>query len=276
MSFSSASNSPSINHDPPLYTSRGGGPPENSPRSPSKKGDDDDSPIVKRISKHVSALPAFLPWKGLLSVTIALYVLNQSHMLPRQLSGLVSRALFWPTLPITFARRVGQWTTIVDDTVMIGGAPFDALGLPEKLYDEGVRGVINMCAEYKGPVRKYSRLGMSQLWLPTTDHFEPRVEDLKAAVEFMAQHEERGESVYVHCRAGHGRSAAAVLAYMIAKDPLVDVQSLNEELCKKRNVRKSLWNQPNIKRFHQDLLQAHAETGKGEEALEDTLEENDL
>lgn len=256
------SNSPPINHQP-LYMGRGGGPLKRDVISPNKKGDDDDSntPIVTRISKHVLALPPLLAWRGFLGVTVALYFLNQSHLLPRPLSGLVSRALFWPTLPITFAKRVGKWTTMVDETVMLGGAPFDVLGLPEKLYDEGVRGVVNMCEEYKGPVRKYNHLGMSQLWLPTTDHFEPEVEDLKAAVEFMSQHEARGERVYVHCRAGHGRSAAAVMAYMIAKDPLVDVQSLNEELCRKRNVRKSLWKQPNIKRFHQDLLKKHASKG---------------
>lgn len=41
-----------------------------------------------------------------------------------------------------------------------------------------VRGVINLCEEYRGPLRKYKELGMEQLHLPTTDHFEPTVDDL--------------------------------------------------------------------------------------------------
>ncbi len=41
-----------------------------------------------------------------------------------------------------------------------------------------VRGVINLCEEYKGPLRKYKDIGIEELYLPTTDHFEPSVEDL--------------------------------------------------------------------------------------------------
>jgi hypothetical protein len=63
--------------------------------------------------------------------------------------------------------------------VLIGGAPFDFARIPEKLYNEhNVRGVINMCEEYKGPLRKYKELGIEELYLPTTDHFEPELEDL--------------------------------------------------------------------------------------------------
>ena len=45
-----------------------------------------------------------------------------------------------------------------------------------------------------------------------------------------------GKRVYVHCRAGHGRSAAAVFAWLLYKDPTVDRKALNLELCKLRNV----------------------------------------
>ena len=41
-----------------------------------------------------------------------------------------------------------------------------------------VRGVINMCEEYKGPTSKYNELGIEQLYLPTTDHFEPSEDHL--------------------------------------------------------------------------------------------------
>jgi len=76
--------------------------------------------------------------------------------------------------------------TVVDDAVVIGGAPIGFMGLPERLYEEyGVRGVVNMCNEYRGPTRQYEKLGMKELWLPTVDHFEPTVEDLKTAVSFI-------------------------------------------------------------------------------------------
>eukprot|EP00584_Thalassiosira_punctigera_P021834 CAMPEP_0172574882 /NCGR_PEP_ID=MMETSP1067-20121228/136925_1 /TAXON_ID=265564 ORGANISM="Thalassiosira punctigera, Strain Tpunct2005C2" /NCGR_SAMPLE_ID=MMETSP1067 /ASSEMBLY_ACC=CAM_ASM_000444 /LENGTH=213 /DNA_ID=CAMNT_0013367517 /DNA_START=495 /DNA_END=1136 /DNA_ORIENTATION=+ len=107
-----------------------------------------------------------------------------------------------------------------------------------------------MCDEYRGPVSSYERLGIEHLRLPTVDHFEPSVDDLKKAVSFISRHESRGGRVYVHCRAGHGRSAAAVYAWLLYKEPLADPVELNEKLCAMRNVRKSLWRQPNINIFH--------------------------
>jgi hypothetical protein len=34
------------------------------------------------------------------------------------------------------------------------------------------------------------------------------------------------------------------------KNPKADLQQLNQELCKKRNVRKTLWKQENIQELH--------------------------
>jgi atypical dual specificity phosphatase len=183
--------------------------------------------------------------------------LNQQHFLPRGISSIVSKTLFWPTLPITFARRLGKWTTQVDDTVIMGGAPIGWLGIPKKLQKQyGVRSVINLCEEYKGPAKQYKRLGIRELRLPTTDHFEPSVEDMKTAVEFIKQHHDNKEEmgkVYVHCRAGHGRAAAIVYGWLMSKEDdvdTIDMERLNAHLCKLRDVRKKLYLQPNINQFH--------------------------
>jgi len=81
------------------------------------------------------------------------------------------------------------------------------------------------------------------------DHFEPSVDDLKKAVSFIQKHESQGGRVYIHCRAGHGRSAAAVFAWLLYKEPLADPVDLNEKLVAMRDVRKTLWKQPNINTF---------------------------
>lgn len=116
-----------------------------------------------------------------------------------------------------------------------------------------VRGVVNLCEEYRGPDRSYKQLGMRHLHLPTTDHFEPTVRDLERAVQFIAEHEALGKKVYVHCRAGHGRSAAVVFAWLITKDPDADLQQLNQQFCRLRDVRKTLWKQRSVVRFHSRL-----------------------
>jgi atypical dual specificity phosphatase len=190
-----------------------------------------------------------------LGITIGLYVLNQAHLLPQPLASVVSKALFWPTLPITASKRIGKWVTRIDDTVVMGGAPFAFLGYPKRLQEDyHVQGVINMCEEYRGPIRQYKDLGIEELCLPTTDHFEPSQEDLLSALSFIQRYQAQGKSVYVHCRAGHGRSGAVVFAWLLLKDPKVDPQQLNADLCKIRNVRSSLWKQPNIKDLHTRLL----------------------
>ena len=114
--------------------------------------------------------------------------------------------------------------------------------------------MINLCEEYRGPDRSYQRLGIQHLHLPTTDHYEPSLKDIHKAVRFIQRYEKRNEKVYVHCRAGHGRSAAIAYAWLLTKNPNVDLQQLNEELCQRRNVRKTLYRQPNMVKFHSILL----------------------
>lgn len=137
-----------------------------------------------------------------------------------------------------------------------------------------------MCEEYRGPSKEYSQLGMKELWLPTTDHFEPSLKDLNRAVQFIERHKQMGSKVYVHCRAGHGRSAAAVFAWLLSKDPTVDRKTLNEELCKLRNVRSTLWKQPNIIRYHSSLLSGDDvdddDYWSGDEVKEETNEGDSL
>ena len=54
-------------------------------------------------------------------------------------------------------KQIGVWCNInVDDTVVLGGAPFGFLNIPQRLYEEhNLRAVINMCEEYKGPTKDY-------------------------------------------------------------------------------------------------------------------------
>lgn len=138
-----------------------------------------------------------------------------------------------------------------------------------------VEGVINLCEEYRGPERAYKLLGIRHLHLPTTDHFEPSLVDLKSAVHFIAEHEALGKKVYVHCRAGHGRSAAVVFAWLLAKNPNVDLEQLNQEFFQIRNVRRTLYKQPNVLRFHAHLLKGSvdddSETPKWDDDSDDEL-----
>jgi len=209
--------------------------------------------VAAALSPHVALGIAL---KTVLGITAALYLLNQSHLLPKPLAAVVSKVLFYPTLPITASKRIGNWVTQIDKTVVMGGAPLGFLKYPQRLKDEyGVKAVINMCEEWRGPVRQYKKLGIDELWLPTVDHIEPSQEDLISAVSFIKRHEAQGNTVYVHCRAGHGRSGAAVFAWMLHKNyPVKDPQKLNADLRLIRKVRPNLWKQPNVSSLYNRLI----------------------
>ena len=155
-----------------------------------------------------------LAWGTLATLTFT-YVLFQKKLLPLPVSKFVSKIFFLPTFPITAILRLGNYWTKVDDTLFLGCAPMGFLGHPKELHKIGVRGVVNMCYEYSGPTSYYEKLGITQLHLPTCDHFEPSVANIKTAIEFIEHHKKRGEKVYVHCKAGHGRAASIALCWLI-------------------------------------------------------------
>ncbi|MBI2143092.1 dual specificity protein phosphatase family protein [Candidatus Woesearchaeota archaeon] len=55
------------------------------------------------------------------------------------------------------------------------------------------------------------------LWLPTKDHYAPSQQQLLAGARFIDTMVSQKVKVYVHCKAGHGRSPTLVAAYFILK-----------------------------------------------------------
>ena len=181
-------------------------------------------------SVDVFKLPTSLPLRilfGCFATGAFVFFLFQKKLLSKSASKVVSRLFFLPTFPITILMRVGNYWTTVDDTLYLGCAPMGILGHPSQLHKLGVRGVINMCYEYDGPKNYYSDLGIKQLHLPTVDHFEPSVSQISQAVQFIQEHKNRGEKVYVHCKAGHGRAASVAMCWMMNESPNVSLKVCN-------------------------------------------------
>lgn len=79
----------------------------------------------------------------------------------------------------------------------------------------------------------FKKRGINHLHIPTVDFlFAPSVEDLKRGTEFIRDHVERGEKVYVHCKAGRGRSTVMVLCYLIRYEDMMPSKAL--DLIKKK------------------------------------------
>ncbi len=77
----------------------------------------------------------------------------------------------------------------------------------------GVRAVVNMRQVKDVNVPD----GFSVLQLKTKDWTPPLIEDLRRGVDFIDEHINKGDGVYIHCRLGEGRGPSMAAAYLIFK-----------------------------------------------------------
>ncbi|PIO13039.1 hypothetical protein AB205_0038130 [Aquarana catesbeiana] len=112
------------------------------------------------------------------------------------LQSVATRVLFYPTLLYNVVmEKVSsrKWYDRIDETVILGALPFR--GMSDKQWES---------------------LGVEQLRLSTVDFTGvPSLENLQKGVEFVHRHQEKGHSVYIHCKAGRFRSATMVATYLI-------------------------------------------------------------
>jgi len=187
------------------------------------------------------------------STFLTSYALFAAKKLPLEAARVVGRIAFWPTLPGLFIsnrlRNGSNWWSKIDDMVYLGAVPLVSMGHVDTMYQMGIRAVVNLCDEYEGPVEEYKKKGILQLRLPTVDHFEPSLEDLIKGANFIKERKEQGESVYIHCRAGHGRGASVAFCYLLAEKKMT-LEETQKTISKYRVIRPKLWKQKNINNFY--------------------------
>jgi len=167
------------------------------------------------------------------------------------LRRLYARMVFYPTLAWNYALarilRVRRWWDRIDPHVIVGAFPFaeDVAAM----HEAGVRAVVNTCEEYAGPVGEYEKYGIEQLRIPTTDFTHPRLEDVARAVEFVQQHVEAGETVYIHCKAGRARSATVALCWLMKYRGLSMEEGQAKLLESRPHVNRHLTQRPVVREF---------------------------
>ena len=132
------------------------------------------------------------------------------------ISPRLARALFIPSLlgeAATALVTSRRWWDRIDDVVILGALP--TTWHVAQLHDLGVRRVINLCNEYAGPRAAYARHGIEQLRLPTPDFSPPTLDSVRQALALIEQAEAAQESVYLHCKAGRGRSATVAVCRLM-------------------------------------------------------------
>ncbi|CAN6564457.1 hypothetical protein ACFX13_027045 [Malus domestica] len=150
----------------------------------------------------------------------------------RALVGAGARILFYPTLLYNVLRNKMEaefrWWDEVDQFVLLGAVPFPK-DVPQ-LKRLGVGGVITLNEPYETlvPTSLYRAHGIDHLVIPTRDYlFAPSFVDINRAVEFIHKNASCGETTYVHCKAGRGRSTTIVLCYLVKYKNMIPSAALD-------------------------------------------------
>jgi len=167
---------------------------------------------------------------------------------------LLVRLAFYPTLWVNrLMCALGYWhqSDWVDDGVVIGSLP-SATDL-RRLSAQGVGAVVNLCEEFPGDARTLAACGLTQLRLPTLDYHCPSEEDLLRGVQFIRDQIAAGRKVFVHCKAGRGRSAILVLCYLMATRNLSAPEAVTILKSRRRQLAHNLDRHPAIQHIEARL-----------------------
>lgn len=122
-------------------------------------------------------------------------------------------------------QRDSWWSAIPGTKLILGALPLENLGHREALLrNASVRAVLSVVEDFETerglfnePVSRdaWHRAGVEVLAVRCEDFRPVPAAQLERAVAFLRELCTRYAAVYVHCKAGRGRSAAVVLAYMM-------------------------------------------------------------
>lgn len=163
--------------------------------------------------------------------------------------------VYWPTWAwnITLGRflKVRNWWDEIDTQVLLGACPLRSD--LEKLRAAGVQAVVNTCEEFPGFTADYRRLGIDQLYLPTVDFTHPSRKDIDRAVQFIDDAIAAGKKVYIHCKAGRGRSATIAICWLMHSRGLSLHQAQQHLLRCRPHVNPRLTTRPVVRQYAEEL-----------------------
>lgn len=141
-------------------------------------------------------------------------------MLPS--SWIFARIAFYPSLlwGIATESSTKRWYDRIDTHVILGALPFKSQ-TRELVENENVEAVVTMNEDYEtryiaNSKQEWAEWGVTQLQLSTVDfNNAPSQEMIQRGVAFIEEMNQNEKTVYVHCKAGRGRSTTLVACYLM-------------------------------------------------------------
>ncbi|GAM29070.1 hypothetical protein SAMD00019534_122460, partial [Acytostelium subglobosum LB1] len=188
---------------------------------------------------------------SLLKFASSVYLFHKA-LLPLPIARYFGRVFHFFTAPFVLAMQYsglrGNLIDRIGDGVYLGAAPYS--WNMQQLLVNNIGAVVNLCDEYGGPVTLYAKHNIRQLYLPTVDHYEPELSELRTAIKFIEQEVDSGNNVFIHCKAGRGRSGAVAICWVAYRHHKTLEQAQQILLERRSKVRKSLYKQKNVLAFY--------------------------
>ena len=138
-----------------------------------------------------------------------------------------------------------HWWDQVEDGLLFGAVP--SRREVRQLAAMGVGAVVNLCEEFDGHTRELPSLNVVQLDLPTLDYHCPTERHLIRGIAFIIEHRSAATPVYVHCKAGRGRSATMVLCYLMAAHGIDAQEAYARVKASRPHVTRGLYDRPGVR-----------------------------
>ncbi|CAO3614900.1 unnamed protein product [Cunninghamella echinulata] len=118
-----------------------------------------------------------------------------------------------------------HWYDQIDKHILLGALPTPALIRDLKSRNQ-IGALINLCSEFPGFTDLNEELNILQIRLPTPDFTTPTLDTLHRGVDIIIDIlNQQSSSIYIHCKAGRGRSATLVMCYLLKKYKLDPTQA---------------------------------------------------
>lgn len=116
------------------------------------------------------------------------------------------------------------WSLITPFNLFLGAIPLKNQGHLEEITNLGVTSILSVVENFEledgwfnvpVKVEDWKERGITVLQIEAADFYPLQQAEIEQGINHLADMLDSGETVYVHCKAGRGRSASIVIAYLM-------------------------------------------------------------
>lgn len=136
------------------------------------------------------------------------------------------------------SEKTWPWYHKIDENIYLGALPLKNLNHETKLLkEEKIKAVLSIVETFEvekktlfsDPITfdTWKKNKIEHLQIPTPDTYPLKKEDMLKAANFIERQVRKNKKVYVHCKAGRGRSASAIIAYLMKYKKMGKLDAIN-------------------------------------------------